>query len=243
MGRPTRFEFCGACYWVSGRCRSRYRGFVSADDQALFHEILGQVVARYRWNCFAVHAGHQEYHLCLETPLPNLSLGMRQLCGLYSRRYNRLHGCQGRVFRDRFQAVLLEKPGSMHKVCGWISAGAAPGREYDELRQAVCKRRFLGSEAFIAEIEAHARSPVNPSRPSLDQLFAGSFSRLQRDRLIHAAFYEHGYCQRQVAFYLGLDPSAVSRILRRQEIFHKNPDRIGRLSEEDRLIVERLSRE
>jgi len=49
------------------------------------------------------------YHLLVETPDANLSLGMRQLNGVYTQRFNRIHKRTGHVFQGRYKAILVEK--------------------------------------------------------------------------------------------------------------------------------------
>jgi len=49
------------------------------------------------------------YHLLIETPDGNLSLGMRQLNGIYTQKYNYLHGKTGHVFQGRYKAILVDK--------------------------------------------------------------------------------------------------------------------------------------
>lgn len=45
----------------------------------------------------------------METPHANLSRGMRQLNGVYTQRYNLLHGRGGPVFQGRYKAHVIEK--------------------------------------------------------------------------------------------------------------------------------------
>jgi hypothetical protein len=48
------------------------------------------------------------YHLMLETPEANLVAGMKWLQNTYTRRYNSRHRLWGRLFGDRYKAVLSE---------------------------------------------------------------------------------------------------------------------------------------
>ena len=71
--------------------------------------MLGAVVRRYGWICHAYVLMDSHYHLLLETPLPNLSLGIRQLNGLYGQSFNRRRSRRGHVFGGRFGSVLVER--------------------------------------------------------------------------------------------------------------------------------------
>lgn len=48
------------------------------------------------------------YHLLVQTPEANLSRAMRHLNGVYTQRYNKIHHCDGQLFRGRFKAILVE---------------------------------------------------------------------------------------------------------------------------------------
>jgi REP-associated tyrosine transposase len=60
------------------------------------------------------------YHLLMETPKPNLSLGMRQLNGLYTQSYNRRHRRVGHLFQGRFKAILVEKDSHLMELCRYV---------------------------------------------------------------------------------------------------------------------------
>ena len=49
------------------------------------------------------------YHLVVETPLGNLSKGMRQLNGVYTQASNRRHRRVGHLFQGRYKAILVDK--------------------------------------------------------------------------------------------------------------------------------------
>lgn len=60
------------------------------------------------------------YHLLLETPDPNLSLGMRQLNGVYTQAFNRNHQRVGHVFQGRYKAILVEKDSHLLQLCRYV---------------------------------------------------------------------------------------------------------------------------
>ena len=109
MSRPHRVEFPGAVYHLTSRGNARGRIFVRDGDRETFLKVLADTVVRYRWICHAYCLMDTHYHLLVETRLPNLSLGMRQLNGLYTSRFNKLNRRTGHVFQGRYKAVLVEK--------------------------------------------------------------------------------------------------------------------------------------
>jgi REP element-mobilizing transposase RayT len=78
-------------------------------DRAMFLGVLAEVISRFDWRCHAYCLMDNHYHVLIETPEPNLSKGMRQLNGVYTRRFNRRHGRVGHVFQGRYKAILVER--------------------------------------------------------------------------------------------------------------------------------------
>jgi len=88
------------------------------------------------------------FHLLIETPEGNLSLGMRQLNGVYTQIFNKRHRRVGHLFQGRYKAILIQKDSHLLEVCRyvvlnpvrahlvedpgqwrWSSYGATAGRE------------------------------------------------------------------------------------------------------------------
>ena len=59
--------------------------------------LAGHVVDRYEWLCHAYCLMDNHYELLIETPQPNLSIGMRQLNGRYTQAYHRQHERVGQI--------------------------------------------------------------------------------------------------------------------------------------------------
>jgi putative transposase len=49
------------------------------------------------------------YHLLIETSEGNLSLGIRQMNGVYTQLFNRWHGKIGHLFQGKYKAILTER--------------------------------------------------------------------------------------------------------------------------------------
>lgn len=89
-------------------------------DRELFLDILGRVVGRFGWLCHAYCLMDNHYHLLVETPKPNLTLGMRQLNGVYTQSFNRRHRRVGHLFQGRYKAVLVEKEAHLLELCRYV---------------------------------------------------------------------------------------------------------------------------
>ena len=81
---------------------------------------LSRVVNRYGWICHAYCLMANHYHLLIETPKANLSIGMRQLNGIYTQSFNRRHHRVGHLFQGRFKAILVEKEAHLLELCRYV---------------------------------------------------------------------------------------------------------------------------
>lgn len=60
------------------------------------------------------------YHLLIETPDGNLAIGMRQLNGVYTQLFNKLHGRTGHLFQGRYKSILIQKDSHLLEVCRYV---------------------------------------------------------------------------------------------------------------------------
>ncbi|HMA79973.1 MAG TPA: transposase [Candidatus Binatia bacterium] len=120
MARPLRLEFPGAIYHLTSHGNARQKVFFTDTDRQLFLDTLTGVVSRYSWICHAYCLMANHYHLLVETPKANLSLGMRQLNGIYTQAFNRRHRRVGHLFQGRFKAILVEKESYLLELCRYI---------------------------------------------------------------------------------------------------------------------------
>ncbi len=120
MARPLRLSFPGAVYHVTSRGNARHDIVADDRDRSQWLSLLAHVVDRYGWLCHAYCLMDNHYHLVIETPKPNLSIGMRQLNGRYTQAYNRRHEQVGHVFQGRFTAILVEKDAHLRELCRYV---------------------------------------------------------------------------------------------------------------------------
>lgn len=120
MARPLRIEYPGAVYHVTSRGNARQAIFLSDDDRTNFLGIMAETVEKYNWLCHAYCLLDNHYHAVIETPDPNLSLGMRQLNGVYTQSFNRAHQRVGHVFQGRYKAILVEKGSHLLELCRYV---------------------------------------------------------------------------------------------------------------------------
>ncbi|HEY2714054.1 MAG TPA: transposase [Chthoniobacterales bacterium] len=108
MARSVRIEFPGAIYHVMARGNRREHIFLDQEDRERFVQTLGEVCAMTGWRVHAWVLLGNHYHLMIETPEPNLVAGMKWLQNTITRRFNVRHRAWGRVFGDRYKAVIVE---------------------------------------------------------------------------------------------------------------------------------------
>jgi hypothetical protein len=61
------------------------------------------------------------HHLLIETPDGNLSLGMRQLNGVYTQARNKRYNKTGHLFQGRYKAILIQKASIFWKYAAMLS--------------------------------------------------------------------------------------------------------------------------
>ena len=120
MARPLRIEYAGAVYHITSRGNEKKAVFKSDQDRINFLNTLQHVKKRYNWICHAYCLMDNHYHLLIETPDGNLAIGMRQLNGVYTQLFNKLHGRTGHLFQGRYKSILIQKDSHLLEVCRYV---------------------------------------------------------------------------------------------------------------------------
>ena len=120
MARPLRIEYPGAVYHITSRGNEKKPVYRDDRDRDNFLTTLDKVNKRYNWLCHAYCLMDNHFHLLIETPEGNLSLGMRQLNGVYTQIFNKRHGRVGHLFQGRYKAILIQKDSHLLEVCRYV---------------------------------------------------------------------------------------------------------------------------
>jgi putative transposase len=166
--RQPRVQVPGGIYHLGTRGVRRERIYEAPGDFELFSSILEQVVARYEWRCHTYCLMPNHYHLLVETPAPNLSLGMQHLNGLYAQWFNHLHGYSGHVFERRFFSRLVETPYDLLELARYVVLNPVRARlcadatawrwsSYAALIGDARRPRLLTSEWLLSQFGRHER--------------------------------------------------------------------------------------
>lgn len=120
MARNLRLEYEGACYHVINRGNYRRDVFAAKGAAESFEECLFEVAQKTGWRLHAFVIMRNHFHLAVETPEPNLSVGMKWLQGTWAIRFNRYRGVVGRPFQGRYKALHVEPGEALAQVCHYI---------------------------------------------------------------------------------------------------------------------------
>lgn len=120
MARPLRLEFPGAVYHITSRGNEKNPIFLSNKDRTLFLNTLEKTIDKYKWVCHAYCLMDNHYHLLIDTPLPNLSSGMRQLNSVYTQAFNKRHKRIGHLYQGRFKAIVIDKESYLLEVARYV---------------------------------------------------------------------------------------------------------------------------
>jgi len=172
MARPLRIEFPGALYHVTSRGDRREPIFDDDHDRETFLDILASVAKRHHLLCHAYCLMDNHYHLLIETPGGNLSSGMRQLNGVYTQRYNRIHHTVGHLLQGRFKAIVVEKDSYLLGVSRYIVLNpvrakvvSSPGEwKWSSFRATAGlerPREFLSIDWVLSQFHHNAREAQN----------------------------------------------------------------------------------
>jgi REP element-mobilizing transposase RayT len=127
MPRPLRIEYGGARYHVMSR-GDRREDIVNDDrDRHEFLRALGEACQKTGWQVHAYCLMTNHFHFVIETPQPNLAVGMKWLLGTYTQRFNRRHGSWGHLFGSRYKAQLIDSrsPGYLRRACNYVHLNPA----------------------------------------------------------------------------------------------------------------------
>lgn len=205
MARPLRIEFAGALYHVTSRGDGREDIYLDDEDREVWLEVLGEVCRRYNWVCHAYCLMSNHYHILIETPESNLSLGMRQLNGVYTQQFNKRHSRVGHVFQGRYKGILVDKESYLLELARYIvlnpvrarmvrkaqqwrwssyraTAGMEPIRPWlnvDWLLSGFARRRKTACEHYQRFVEEGKGQP-SPWEKLKNQVFLGDDAFVER---------------------------------------------------------------
>ena len=119
--RQYRYEVPGGTFHIATRSVFERHVFDDVADRWDFIGVLAHVVELYGWRCKSYCLMGSHYHLIVQTPFPNLSLGMQQLNGRYAQNFNGRHRRHGHLFGGRFYSLLIESDSHMFAALRYVA--------------------------------------------------------------------------------------------------------------------------
>ncbi|NNC87341.1 MAG: transposase [Akkermansiaceae bacterium] len=107
MARPIRYEAAGAIYHVIARGDGGKRVFHTEADRGAWLRRQEEASEKFGWLVHAWVLMGNHVHFLLETPEPNLVVGMKWLLGVYTQGWNRRRNRRGHLFQGRYKAVVV----------------------------------------------------------------------------------------------------------------------------------------
>jgi REP element-mobilizing transposase RayT len=102
----------------------------------MFLAAVEEACERTGWRVHAYVLMDNHYHLLLETPEPNLVVGMQWLQSTYTKRFNARHRLWGHVFQGRYKAIPVEPEGEYFStVADYIHLNPVRVKGYDFRRK------------------------------------------------------------------------------------------------------------
>ena len=109
----------------------------------------------------------------------------------------------------------------------FVREGLQGGTPWEGLQGQV----LLGEEEFVEkfkdlledkrQVKEVPRTQRYVSRPGLDMIFSGQEAKGQRDMNINTAHMSHGYTLKEIADYLGIHYTTVSKVIAKAEVSNK----------------------
>jgi REP element-mobilizing transposase RayT len=96
--------------------------FLDDSDRRSFLQTLGEACAKTGWQIHAYALMGNHFHLVLETPQPNLCVGMKWLLGTFTQRWNRRRQAWGHLFGGRYKAQCIDErsPQYLRTACDYV---------------------------------------------------------------------------------------------------------------------------
>jgi REP-associated tyrosine transposase len=120
MPRGPRFQASGAIYHLTSRGTEGRDIYLDDLDRRRFVRVLAEIVQERNWTCGAYCLMTNHFHLLVQTPEPDLAIGMHRLNSDYANYFNRRHDHVGHLFQSRYSSEVIERESHLLETCRYI---------------------------------------------------------------------------------------------------------------------------
>ncbi len=120
MARASRDEGPEAVHHVIPKGSGGRRIVEDDHDRLAYVSRFGRITRELGWLVHTSCLMDTHHHAVLETPCPNLGLGMRRLLGGHSRWLNVRHGASGSVFAPHFWSRRIDDEAWLFQACLYV---------------------------------------------------------------------------------------------------------------------------
>ena len=166
MARKLRIQYPGAIYHVMSRGDRREPIVTDIRDRQRFLDTLAETCTKTGWQVHAYCLMRNHFHLVIETPQPNLVVGMQWLLATYTSRFNRRHKEFGHLFSGRYKALVVDGNGDgyLKTVCDYVHLNPARAKLVTT-EQTLAAFRWSSYPSYLAA------PPQRPPWLRVDRLF------------------------------------------------------------------------
>jgi len=241
MARQPRLQSENAIYHVRSLGNLKQPIFLDDGDRTSFLKVLRKIISRHGLICHAYCLMNTHYHLLIQTPYANLSLGLHDLNGIYTQLFNFKHSRGGHVLGGRFHSSLVDDDPYLLTLIRYIplnpvaaglvtdpgewkwssfntTCGIGTNEDYVEGRLILS---YFNNSPVPQEAYRHYVLDGIPlikpkvKIPPLRELVSKDMPKDELTRNIARAFFEFEYSQREIAAVLGISHTTVARRVRR----------------------------
>ena len=108
MPRKPRVEVPHGFHHVVAKGNAGQDIVTDDTDRRRLLERMGRAVEKHRWSCLAYCLLDNHLHVVVQTPEPNLGIGMKWLKASYAQDFNHRHERHGHLFGGRFYSKLVQ---------------------------------------------------------------------------------------------------------------------------------------
>lgn len=190
VARKRRVEAPGAIHHVVAKGNAGQAIVRDDDDRGALVRRLARAFELHGWSCWSYCLMDSHFHLVVETPEPNLGIGMKWLSAAHAQDFNQRYERCGHVFGGRFYSQLIERDAHLLEACVYVVLNPVRAGVVEHPRQWSWSsfRSAAGLAPTLSSLSSgHLLDFIDVSRDIAQRRFVSVVEgTLERDRLREA---------------------------------------------------------